>query len=73
MSRATGSVSRVVATVSLSTLEACAYMLSALEPRLDVQPLMTAFDAMVELRIKAMPSTVQARYQNSNKPNCETK
>jgi len=34
---------------------------------------MTAFDAMVELRIKAMPSTVQARYQNSNKPNGETK
>ncbi|MCS6135842.1 DTW domain-containing protein [Shewanella baltica] len=58
---------------SLSTLEACAYMLSALNPRLDVQPLMTAFDAMVELRIKAMPGTVQARYQNSNKPNCETK
>lgn len=58
---------------SLSTLEACAYMLSAIDPRLDVQPLMTAFDAMVELRIKAMPSTVQARYQNSNKPNCETK
>ncbi|MGI2135880.1 Uncharacterized conserved protein [Shewanella baltica] len=58
---------------SLSTLEACAYMLSALNPALDVQPLMTAFDAMVELRIKAMPSTVQARYQNSNKPNGETK
>ena len=54
---------------SLSTLEACAYMLSALNPRLDVQPLMTAFDAMVELRIKAMPSTVQARYQNSNESN----
>jgi DTW domain-containing protein YfiP len=51
---------------SLSTLEACAYMLSALDPTLDVQPLMMAFDAMVELRIKAMPSTVQVRYQNSN-------
>ena len=58
---------------SLSTLEACAYMLSALDPRLDVQPLMTAFDAMVELRIKAMPSTVQARYQNVNEPNDEAK
>lgn len=54
---------------SLSTLEACAYMLSDLDPTLDVQPLMMAFDTMVELRIKAMPSTVQARYQNSNESN----
>ncbi|MGL5046082.1 MAG: tRNA-uridine aminocarboxypropyltransferase [Shewanella sp.] len=53
---------------SLSTLEACAYMLSALDSTLDVQPLMMAFDAMVALRIKAMPSAVQARYQHSNEP-----
>lgn len=47
---------------SLSTLEASAYMLRALDPALDVQPLMTLFEAMVEMHIKAMPSTVQARY-----------
>ena len=54
---------------SLSTLEACAYMLNALEPALDIQPLTKAFDAMVTLRIKAMPSAVQARYLAPNTVN----
>ncbi|MFB2682456.1 tRNA-uridine aminocarboxypropyltransferase [Shewanella mangrovisoli] len=49
---------------SLSTLEASAYMLKALEPDLDVSPLLNAFDAMVELRIRSMPAQVRLRYQN---------
>ncbi|CAD6365706.1 MULTISPECIES: tRNA-uridine aminocarboxypropyltransferase [Shewanella] len=48
---------------SLSTLEACAYMLSALDPLLNVAPVITAFDAMVEMRIKAMPPEIQVRYR----------
>lgn len=49
---------------SLSTLEASAYMLKALEPDLDVSPLLNAFDAMVELRIRSMPLEVRLRYKN---------
>lgn len=50
---------------SLSTLEASAYMLSALDAELDIQPLIHVFDVMVDLRIKAMPPDVQLRYQKS--------
>ncbi|MGI2022695.1 tRNA-uridine aminocarboxypropyltransferase [Shewanella glacialipiscicola] len=56
---------------SLSTIEACAYMLNALEPALDIQPLTKALDAMVTLRIKAMPSSVQARYAEPSIANGE--
>ncbi len=50
---------------SLSTLEAAAYMLSALDADLDVQPLLAAFDAMVDMRIRAMPPEVRLRYGES--------
>ncbi|MGI2261113.1 tRNA-uridine aminocarboxypropyltransferase [Shewanella sp. GXUN23E] len=49
---------------SLSTLEATAYALSELEPCLDVTPLFTAFDAMVERQLAAMPEAVRRRYQD---------
>lgn len=49
---------------SLSTLEACAYMLTALDAGLDVTPLMAAFDEMVDMRIRAMPASIQSRYRN---------
>lgn len=48
---------------SLSTLEATAYALAELEPTLDVSPLFTAFDAMVERQLAAMPPEVRSRYQ----------
>ncbi|MDN5502076.1 MAG: DTW domain-containing protein, partial [Shewanella sp.] len=47
---------------SLSTLEACAYMLKALDEGLDVNPLLVAFDAMVAMRLQAMPAEVRLRY-----------
>ena len=47
---------------SLSTLEASAYMLKALDEGLDVNPLLAAFDAMVAIRLQAMPSEVRLRY-----------
>lgn len=47
---------------SLSTLEAAAYMLSALDSDLDISPLLTVFDAMVEQQLKAMPQHVRGRY-----------
>jgi len=50
---------------SLSTQEASAYMLSALDAGLDIQPLIEVFELMVDLRIKAMPPDVQLRYLTS--------
>lgn len=47
---------------SLSTLEAAAYMLSALDSNVDISPLLTVFDAMVEQQLKAMPQHVRVRY-----------
>ncbi|MGL5487557.1 MAG: tRNA-uridine aminocarboxypropyltransferase [Shewanella sp.] len=47
---------------SLSTLEASAYMLKALDKGLDVSPLLAAFDAMVAMRLQAMPAEVRLRY-----------
>ncbi len=47
---------------SLSTLEACAYMLKALDEGLDVNPLLVAFDAMVAMRLQSMPAEVRLRY-----------
>ncbi|MCF1437366.1 MAG: DTW domain-containing protein [Shewanella sp.] len=48
---------------SLATLEAAAYALAQLEPGLDVAPLFSAFDAMVERQLAAMPETVRRRYR----------
>ncbi|MGL4474048.1 MAG: tRNA-uridine aminocarboxypropyltransferase [Shewanella sp.] len=48
---------------SLSSLEAAAYSLAALENELDISPMLAAFDAMVARQIAAMPAAVQARYQ----------
>ena len=47
---------------SLSTLEATALILTALDQKLDVSPLFVAFNAMVEHRLNAMPEQVKARY-----------
>lgn len=47
---------------SLSTLEASAYMLKALDEGIDVSPLLAAFDAMIEMRLRAMPTQVRLRY-----------
>lgn len=47
---------------SLSTLEASAYMLKALDGTLAVDPLLAAFDAMVAMQLKAMPAEVRLRY-----------
>lgn len=47
---------------SLSTLEATAYSLQALEPELDIGPILTLFDAMVQHRLMAMPAAVRQGY-----------
>ncbi|MEZ9234044.1 tRNA-uridine aminocarboxypropyltransferase [Shewanella sp. 10N.286.52.A9] len=47
---------------SLSTLEATAYMLQAINPTLDIAPMFAAFDAMVQHKLDAMPPAVRARY-----------
>ncbi|NMH65066.1 tRNA-uridine aminocarboxypropyltransferase [Shewanella salipaludis] len=49
---------------SLSTLEAAAHMLRALDPELEVKPLFEALDAMVDHRLAAMPPQVRARYED---------
>ncbi|ABV89264.1 DTW domain containing protein [Shewanella pealeana ATCC 700345] len=48
---------------SLSTLEAAAMMLKAIDNEQDVAPLTKALDAMVEQRLASMPADVRARYQ----------
>ena len=50
---------------SLSSLEAAAFILQSIEPQLDISPLLTAFDAMVDKRIAAMPAQVRARYKDA--------
>ncbi|MBR9728730.1 tRNA-uridine aminocarboxypropyltransferase [Shewanella intestini] len=52
---------------SLSTLEATAYVLNALAPQLDPQPLFAALDAMVQHRLNAMPYAVRKRYGTTTK------
>ncbi|MCL1047144.1 DTW domain-containing protein [Shewanella electrodiphila] len=47
---------------SLSTLEATAYMLQAINPLMDIAPMFAAFDAMVQHKLDAMPAAVRARY-----------
>lgn len=37
-------------------------MLKALDDGLDVSPLLAAFDAMVAMRLQAMPAEVRLRY-----------
>jgi DTW domain-containing protein YfiP len=51
-------------TDSLSTLEAAAYTIQALEPNLDIEPILKLFDAMVQARLDAMPAKVRARYHD---------
>ncbi|MCL1079829.1 DTW domain-containing protein [Parashewanella spongiae] len=48
---------------SLSSLEAAAYGLQALEPELNIEPLFTLFDAMITQQINAMPPDVRRRYE----------
>ncbi|WP_041417457.1 tRNA-uridine aminocarboxypropyltransferase [Shewanella woodyi] len=48
---------------SLSTLEAAAMMLKAIEPELQITPLTNALDAMVQQRIRSMPPAVRKRYE----------
>jgi DTW domain-containing protein YfiP len=47
---------------SLSTLEAAAAAISAIESSCDVSPLIQALDALVEQRLMAMPVSVRQRY-----------
>lgn len=48
---------------SLSTLEAAAMMLKAIDDKQDVAPLTNALNAMVEQRLASMPPEVRARYR----------
>lgn len=48
---------------SLSTLEAAAMMLKAIEPSVNVAPLTQALSAMVEQRLNSMPADVRKRYK----------
>jgi len=48
---------------SLSTLEAAAYTLAALNSTADVTPMFAVFKAMVQHTLTAMPDKVRARYQ----------
>ncbi|OEG74867.1 tRNA-uridine aminocarboxypropyltransferase [Shewanella colwelliana] len=50
---------------SLSTLEATAMAIKAVEPSTDVAPLTDALAALVEQRLQAMPALVRARYKGS--------
>lgn len=52
---------------SLSTLEATALVLTALDSRVDTTPLFAAFEAMVQHRLQAMPIEVKARYDYQDK------
>nr|WP_246029098.1 tRNA-uridine aminocarboxypropyltransferase [Parashewanella tropica] len=47
---------------SLSSLEAAAFGLQALQPQMDIKPILSAFDAMIEQQLVHMPEHVQARY-----------
>ncbi|QYJ85971.1 DTW domain-containing protein [Shewanella mesophila] len=47
---------------SLSTLEAAAMGIKAIEPSCDVSPLTDALNALVEQRLNAMPLSVRQRY-----------
>jgi DTW domain-containing protein YfiP len=53
---------------SLSTLEAAAYSLQALEPELDITPILKVFNAMVQQRLDAMPKAVRQRYTSPESP-----
>lgn len=48
---------------SLSTLEAAAMMLKAIDDKQDIAPLTNALNAMVEQRLASMPPEVRARYR----------
>lgn len=51
---------------SLSTLEAAAHTLVALNPSVDVTPIFAVFNAMVQHKLTAMPAQVRARYNVDN-------
>jgi DTW domain-containing protein YfiP len=51
---------------SLSTIEAVAHTLVALNPATDVAPIFAVFNTMVQHKLTAMPAQVRARY-NSDK------
>ncbi|WP_350432369.1 tRNA-uridine aminocarboxypropyltransferase [Shewanella sp. H8] len=51
---------------SLSTLEAAAHTLVALNPNVDVTPIFAVFNAMVQHKLTAMPALVRARYNVDN-------
>jgi DTW domain-containing protein YfiP len=53
---------------SLSTLEAAAYTLQALEPELNIAPILSLFNAMVQQRLDAMPKAVRQRYISPESP-----
>nr|WP_237732868.1 tRNA-uridine aminocarboxypropyltransferase [Shewanella schlegeliana] len=48
---------------SLSTLEAVAMMLKAIDEKQNIAPLTNALSAMVEQRLASMPADVRARYR----------
>lgn len=50
---------------SLSTLEASAMMLKAIDPLKDVTPLTDALAALVEQRLASMPADVRERYRDN--------
>lgn len=47
---------------SLSSLEAAAYGIKALEPSVNIEPLLGLFHTMIEKRLSAMPADVRQRY-----------
>ena len=47
---------------SLSSLEAAAFGINALEPEVDISPLLNLFDAMISQQLSAMPPEVRHRY-----------
>ena len=47
---------------SLSSLEAAAFGIHALEPEVDISPLLNLFDAMIAQQLSAMPANVRHRY-----------
>ncbi|QDE29731.1 tRNA-uridine aminocarboxypropyltransferase [Shewanella polaris] len=51
---------------SLSTLEAAAHTLVALNPNVDVTPIFAVFNAMVQHKLTAMPALVRGRYNVDN-------
>ena len=47
---------------SLSSLEAATFGLQSLQPDLNIEPILTIFDAMIEQQLSNMPEDVRKRY-----------